>query len=183
MPSHDGFVRCHVFAYTVPNGTGASHGAALGTATQKTITKGGSVILMTKEIFWFGFGVFPVLYNAQHKHLPSKALTCVRASQERRSPNPADPHPVRGITPLYRAPIADQDSPAGAAAVPTAACMTAAATGAPLAHPAMLQARSKRGSPGSITFIEEASMPCSSKVDEGGVVLNRTTSWVDFGMF
>lgn len=74
---------------------GMSHGAGLGMATQKKITKGGRVILMTKEIFLFGFDVFPVLfgvvslltatdprYNPQHKHLPSKALTVVQASQE-----------------------------------------------------------------------------------------------------
>jgi len=100
----------------VPNGMGMSHGTALGTATQNTITKGGSVILMTKEVFLFSFDVFPVLfgvsfltatdprYNPQHEPPPSKALTFVSTFRERHSPNPAIPYPCSGITPLSQAP-------------------------------------------------------------------------------
>lgn len=113
---------------TIPNETGMSHGAALGTATQKTIMKGGAVILMTQEISLFGFdGFYNVvcgcsIFNSNrsqvqspHKQPPSKALTSVRASREQYSPNPAIPHPVRRITPLSRAPRAY-----GAPQLPTA---------------------------------------------------------------
>lgn len=40
MPPHGDFVPCHAFTYAIPQRTGMSQGAALGTATQETIEKG-----------------------------------------------------------------------------------------------------------------------------------------------
>lgn len=164
VPSHGGFVRRHILTYAVPNGMGMSHGAALGAATRKTITKGRSVILMTKQVFLFGFDVFPGLfgvvsfltapdptYNPQHKHPPSETLTLVQASQEQRSPSPAIPHLCRGITPLGLTICCGRCTHSHSHR-PT--CTTAAATRDPSAHPAMLKSHSQRGSHGSITFKE-----------------------------
>lgn len=61
--------------------------------------------------------------------------------------------------------------------------MTAVATGAPVAHPAMLKAHSKPGSPGSVTFNEGTLVPRSSQVYKGRVALNRVAERTDFGKF